>query len=544
MIVANDVSADTRVRKMAHDLAASGLRVSVLGVSKTARREDLSLGMATVTLLPVGDRLRTRRALASRLTNRHQIAHEISIRRARFYAYQRDVNAEIAWLRSDYFRDRANRNEEQNAKARERLHRRAQRERATDDARLIGRLRNGLTRSLDEYRKSSQKRREARMEARFRRSEDDLNRRLDRRHESYLRAEGTLKSRMIEATETGDSDNWQRALPELHDYEVAFGPALDALDVDVIHAQDVHLLGVAARAASRARARGLSTKLVYDAHEYIQGLAPPRPVKAWSSLESEYIGRADAVITVAPTIARMLQEDYDLAGLPTVVMNIPAVGATPARALRDVVGLGESDLLLVYSGGLDATRGVHTLVIALAQLPDAHLALVSKAETVYTNELDQIAREGGYSDRLHFAPFVEPQNVVGYLSSADVGVHTIVSGPINHEVTLPNKVFEYMHARLPIVISDCKAMSNLVESLGVGKAFVSEDPLSLAEVLEEVIEHRAEYRRIYADSDVLNMYSWTTQRARLLGVYSDLLGSSFSLEAIEGEALPSLAIVT
>jgi len=346
---------------------------------------------------------------------------------------------------------------------------------------------------------------------------------------------------MIALIETGDHANWRTALPELHDYEIAFGPVLDSFKPDVVHAQDVHFLGVAARAVARARGAGLDTKLIYDAHEYIPGLASPRPAKAWADLESEYIGRADAVITVAPAIAERLEVDHDLSVSPTIVMNIPTVGEKPQRGLRQVVGLSDSDLLLVYSGGLDETRGVHTLVHALGQLPNTHLALVSKASTYYTEALQEIAREGGYLDRLHFAPFVEPQQVVDYLASADVGVHTIVAGPINHELTLPNKVFEYMHARLPIVISSCRAMSELVERLGVGRSFSSEDVPSLVRSLTDVIENHETYKSVYREHpDLLETYSWKSERRKLFDLYALLVGGGVFKGQVDEERLPSL----
>jgi glycogen(starch) synthase len=559
MVVANDISTDTRVRKMAHDLASAGLSVTLIGISPTGRREEFSLGDARVLRIPVGETLRVRKELLGRMTNRHQISYEIRLRRKRYFAYQRDVAARIGWLRSDYFSARSQRNEEANRRARVRLEelaeshnsrsaRMAELRDSKSPAAKLGRrivsaqdrLIVAAARRIRESRKRRQARRERRFEKDFKGSERAMNRRLDRRYRRFRNAEEKLGGRLIESVESGDSASWRRGLPELQDYESAFAPVLDSLRPDVIHAQDVHLLGVAARAKSRARVAGFDTRLLYDAHEYIQGLAPPRPVRAWSSLEAEYIRRADAVVTVAPAIAELLQRDFDLPRLPAVVRNIPSVVPGGLKSLRREIGLLDSQLLLVYSGGLDATRGVHTLVSALAQLPEAHLALVSRADTVYTRHLQEMAEAGGYGDRLHFAPFVEPQEVVGYLSSADIGVHTIVSGPINHEVTLPNKVFEYMHARLPIVISDCKAMSEFVEHVGVGRAFRSEDVDSLVAVLKDVIAHRDKYESRYEDPSVLREHSWTSERQKLFAVYRQLLDSEAFEQEPQGEELPSL----
>jgi glycosyltransferase involved in cell wall biosynthesis len=557
MVVANDVSTDTRVRKMAHDLATAGPRVTVIGVSGNGRREEATLGAATVLLIPVEQTLRIRRRLWG--NNRHEISHRIRLRKARYFSYQREVGARIGWLKADYFTSRTRRNEAADSRDRERL--------ALDDAahkRRLARIAKGtsrdhllappirwlltrqdlvvaaLTRRLRTHRKRRQARREKRLETAFRRQESSIRRDLTRRHRRFEEKQEKLQARLLRA-EPNDGVTWRRVLPELDDYEVAYGPVLDAIRPDVIHAQDVHLLGVAARAASRARAAGSNTRLVYDAHEYIQGLAPPRPVQAWSNLEAEYIRRADAVVTVAPAIAELLQHDYKLEVRPTVVMNIPAVISDTSRSLRRDLDLPDFETLLVYSGGLDASRGVHTLVKALERIPEVHLALVSKARTSYTLELEAIAERGGYRDRLHFASFVEPQQVVGYLSSADIGVHTIVSGPINHEVTLPNKLFEYMHARLPIVISDCKAMSTLVQELGIGRVFKSEDVDSLVEAIWGVIERRHEYQSVYKQRpEILELYSWRSERRKLFELYRRLLGQDAIPADLEGEHLPSL----
>ena len=63
--------------------------------------------------------------------------------------------------------------------------------------------------------------------------------------------------------------------PEAIDIEIAFGDLIDRLEPDVVHAHDMHVIGVAARAAGRAKLRGKHLKVVYDAHEYV----PACPVR-------------------------------------------------------------------------------------------------------------------------------------------------------------------------------------------------------------------------------------------------------------------------
>jgi len=469
MMVANEISIDTRVLKMAHDLAAAGPRVTLLGLSPSGVREVLPLGRAEVIRLPHG---RARTIDQTRPRDRY----------ARILAM---IEVTRRWPRT------------------------------------LGRPVRGLLWLMIKTHRAAR----------------PLARKARRKWHSLAARFSAARLRMSRHTD------WRSTLPIVAEYEAVFGPELDGLQPDVIHAQDVHLLGVGARAVERAAATGRAVKLIYDSHEYVQGLGTfsPHVVAGWASLEREYIDRADRIITVSPGIAAMLTRDYHLETAPVVVMNIPPVVRGGTTTVRGAAGVGENDPLVVYSGGISQVRGIHTLVEAVGRLDGVHLALVIPARYQYVLDLEEKARKGGYADRLHTVPYVEPQHVVGFLESATVGASPIVSGPINHEVTLPNKIFEYMHARLPIVISDCKAMSDFVKDLEIGEVFVSEDVGSLTTTLSYVLANLSEYHAAYdRQPDLLERYSWRTERRKLFAVYRDMLGEDAVAAEIDSEELPSL----
>lgn len=325
---------------------------------------------------------------------------------------------------------------------------------------------------------------------------------------------------------TGLRADWKRALPVLSDIERAMWLEIKRANPDVVHAHDMSTLSIAARAVMRIQTEtGRRVPLVYDAHEYVRGLNHfPRPkYEGYVQLESEFIHRAAKVITVSPDIAERLQADHELPETPTVVLNAPVRRPLGAgmRTVRDDAGVGPDVKLAVYSGGIAAERGLETLVDALALLPgDVHLALV----TVPEKATDLVSRAAtlGCLDRLTVHPYVPAGQVSGYLSGADIGVHPMIAGIVNHEVALPNKLFEYLHAGLPMVVTELQAMGRFVRAHGVGTTFVSGDARSLADAMLKAFAAQQELA-INITSELQQQYSWDEAHLRLVEVYRDVL---------------------
>ncbi|MEV0329434.1 glycosyltransferase family 4 protein [Micromonospora echinospora] len=322
---------------------------------------------------------------------------------------------------------------------------------------------------------------------------------------------------------------WRRLEPSLWQYERAYGPVVDALDPDLIHAHDFRMLGVGARAKLRARDRGRTVRLLWDAHEFLPGIKPWRDNVRWlpahRAHEREYAPYADAVVTVSDELARLLQAEHGLAERPAVVLNAPDLpdGATPTESLRQRCGIGPEVPLLVYSGAAAPQRGLGVLVEALPQLPGSHLAfVVNRPDGDYVQGLVARATELGVADRLHVGGYVAADEVVSLLAGADVGVIPIEHWP-NHEIALITKFFEYSHARLPIVVSDVRTMAETVRRTGQGEVFRAGDVADLVRAVRTVLADPARYRAAYDAPGLLESWSWPAQAEVLDRIYTFLL---------------------
>ncbi len=346
------------------------------------------------------------------------------------------------------------------------------------------------------------------------------------------------------------------------DYERAYGPVIDHLRPDVVHAHDVHMLGVAVHAARRARRHGRDLKVVYDSHEFVPGMAvvgrtTPRTIAGWQDLERRYVHEADEIITVGDDIATLIQDHHDLRERPRVVLNVPVPAPTgvvdrhPRPDVRAACGLGPDVPLLVYSGGVSAVRGVDTAVQGLALLPGVHLAVVCVPGPYgpVVEGLRETARELGCEDRLHLLEPVPPGRIVDHLRTADVGLIVMHGGWPNHEHAMPNKFFEYLRAGVPLVVSDLRCLGREVRTGGLGATFEPKDVDGFATAVRAVLEDLEGARERVRASPWRRQGDWRVQESRLRAAYEPVLGRALPqgqedlagggpLEPIEEAAAP------
>jgi glycosyltransferase involved in cell wall biosynthesis len=328
---------------------------------------------------------------------------------------------------------------------------------------------------------------------------------------------------------------WQSWIPDVLDWEQAFAPTLVTIRPDIIHVHDPKVLGLATVAAHQLRQSGTPARIVYDARENFAGLPPgewgsARYHQSIVNLEARYIRHADGVMTVSDPIADVLESRYRLARRPSVVLNLPVYseGAdTPAEpsasTVRTDAGLAASTPLLVYSGGISHARGIDVLVSALPRLPNVHLAIIAVPfPHPMTEGLLELASSLMVRDRVHVLPPVEQRHLISYLSTATVGVHPMPAGSANHDMALPNKLFEYLHAGLPLVVSDARQISDFVLQNGVGETFRTGDPASFADAVSAVLSSPNSYRLGPARRELIRSYSWQAQEPVISALYDTL----------------------
>ncbi|MCP9488893.1 MAG: glycosyltransferase [Solirubrobacteraceae bacterium MAG38_C4-C5] len=225
------------------------------------------------------------------------------------------------------------------------------------------------------------------------------------------------------------------------------------------------------RGCSSPGARG--ALLVYDSHELATSVPYRERFWAWfvGALERVAVPRADAVITVSDGIAEALQGRYRLAERPTVLRNVSALrdhGQPDGRGLRARLGLVADEPVLLHQGAAATGRGAEDLVRAAALVPGAHLVFLGDGEVACEARIHELVAELDVSDRVHLLASVPLERLLEHTREADIGLSALEDTCENHRLALPNKVFEYLAAGVPVVVNDLPELRRLVGEHGIG----------------------------------------------------------------------------
>lgn len=280
----------------------------------------------------------------------------------------------------------------------------------------------------------------------------------------------------------------------------------------VIHSNDTLVLPIAVFVKLLTGA-----KLVYDAHELESdrnGLSKFLGVLT-RSVEKLCWPFVNAQIVVSPSIQAWYQENIG-EKKSEVILNAPIYEQEREGGsdyLRKRFGIPEHELIFIYIGILGAGRGIDLILEAFKQLSGAHVVFLGYGE--YVGMLKDF--ESQYKN-VHVHEAVEHGRVVEVASSADVGLCLVQNVSLSDYYCLPNKLFEYAFAGLPVLASRFPDIQTLVDDHSLGLC-VDLDPESISYGVQWFLDN---WPRPARQPEDLHSLSWQEQEVKLINLYESL----------------------
>lgn len=233
-----------------------------------------------------------------------------------------------------------------------------------------------------------------------------------------------------------------------------------------------------------------NSRLVYDSHEYFtevpELIERPKVQKIWEGIEGWIFPKLQTIYTVNESIAQLYREKYKKEIF--VVRNISPTWKPEKILTKKELGIPENKFLVILQGaGINIHRGAEEAVEAMKNVENAALLIVGNGDVVeklkmYVNDYDQLDKVLFYGKR----PYTEMMN---FTHHADVGLTLDKPTNINYKYSLPNKVFDYIHAETPIICTNLVEIERIVNRHKIGLVLDELTPNSLAEKINYLKDH-------------------------------------------------------
>jgi glycosyltransferase involved in cell wall biosynthesis len=295
---------------------------------------------------------------------------------------------------------------------------------------------------------------------------------------------------------------------------IAIGAGSDA---DIFHCHDLNTLRIGTTLKQKTGAL-----LVYDSHE-LQTERSRMTDKSRATAVNEEGGalpHVDAMIVASPSWIPWNTKLYGQLPDPTVTLiNVPEpTTVDPSLDLREALDIAADQFVVIYQGSIQENRGIEPGIDAVAMLDAVTLVIIGYG--YHRPALEDMVRNTGLESKVLFFGPVPNDELISYSASADIGLANIVGQSVSYETSLPNKLFEYAMAGIPVIGSDSPEIGRIIKETGIGLTCDPEDAEAIAEAIETIRKDPEPYKD--ATRPAAERYNWVVESQVLLNVYSSL----------------------
>ncbi|OFX46646.1 MAG: hypothetical protein A2X13_00440 [Bacteroidetes bacterium GWC2_33_15] len=283
---------------------------------------------------------------------------------------------------------------------------------------------------------------------------------------------------------------------------------------DIVVANDLDSLPACFLAALLKR-----KKLVYDSHEYFTEVPElvhrKFPKKVWQIIERLFLPWIKYSYTVSESIAETYNSKYGID--MKVVRNVP-------YSVQNIISDQSAHTdkwLILYQGSLNLGRGLEQLIDAMLFIENARLKIIGDGDIV--NKLKERVIQLGLKEKVEITGRIPFEQLFEETIHADLGIALEENIGLNYYYALPNKLFDYIQARIPVLVSPFPEMQKIVRKYDIGTVYDHKDPQSLANKINEIFELKNRHQKWKGNTEkAASELCWENEEKILMKIYTQV----------------------
>ena len=253
--------------------------------------------------------------------------------------------------------------------------------------------------------------------------------------------------------------------------------------------------------------------IVYDSHELFPEIPElvdkPFVKKCWSTLEAWILPKLKNTYTVCNSIADYYDEKYNTKF--KTILNLPnkkelELGSFPFKTAGKKV--------IIYQGAVNIGRGLELMIDTMEFLDNCILVIIGNGDLY-----EDLTQKVKNNNKIHFLGKFSPKKLHKLTPLANLGLSIEEDLGLNYRFALPNKIFDYIQAEVPILVSDLPEMKQVIQNYNVGEIVKKRNPKELAIQIEQILKRDFSTELKGAKKELV----WENQEEKLLTIFNNLM---------------------
>lgn len=263
-------------------------------------------------------------------------------------------------------------------------------------------------------------------------------------------------------------------------------------------------------------------KLVYDSHEFFtevpELLNRPKIRAVWLAIERSIFPKLNHISTVNHSIANEYKKRYEKE--LTIVRNVsPLWQSTTVVPSKEELGIPQDKHVLIMQGaGLNIDRGVEEAIRMMPLLTNSVLLIVGDGDVI--PDMKRLVKENNWENLVLFFGKRPYKELMNYTFHADLGLSFDQPTNPNYNLSLPNKLFDYIHTKTPVICSNVIEVATLVNNYQIGTVVTDFSAEGLAAVINPIVEKNALITRWKNNcTKAAQIENWEIESQKLIEFY-------------------------